>query len=79
MLSTPAPFPYAGSTGYLAGCGTAVRILQRRSDGRLTVSVPDARYPSERASGTRTLDPQDLRATLAEATQPPRRARKGRK
>lgn len=78
MLSTPAPFPFPGSTAYLAGCGTPVRVIQQRADGRLTVAVPDARYPSERASGTRTLDPADLRATQAEAVKPAPR-RRGRK
>ena len=70
MLPFTAPYPFPGSTGFIVGCGTPVRILQRRADGRLTVAVPDACYPTERASGTRTLEQADLRPTLAEAVQP---------
>ncbi len=70
MLSVPAPFPFPGAPAYMRG-GTPCRILQRRRDGRLLVSLtgvsnahPDI---ATCASGNRTVDLAEIFETEAEA------------
>lgn len=50
MLNTFAPYPQAGSYGYLKACGTKVRIIQ--NCGKTDVLTADF---SDRASGTRRV------------------------
>lgn len=63
MLSTPAPFPQAGSKAFLRPRGEEVRIIQRRSDGACTIAVAEQ---FKRASSTRTVALADLAATQEE-------------
>ncbi|MEO5605585.1 MAG: hypothetical protein ABIR02_08235 [Novosphingobium sp.] len=81
MLSTPAPFPNPGAHAFLRPVGdlTAAqpcRIIQRRGDGRLTVSLTGREFSAgnsdirARASGTRTVELADVVATAEEAVPP---------
>ena len=81
MLANETEFPQQGSRGYLVGTGQEARIIQRRGDGRLlvsiseklvrTVSTPFKRIPAS----SRTILPEEIKATLEEAC-PARPARK---
>lgn len=79
MLHATADFPHPGSTGFLAPTGDQVRIVQRRADTRLTIAVTDARYPGERASGTRTVEASEVHPTREQATALPKPRRRARK
>lgn len=75
MLHTPADFPHPGSDAFLAPAGDPVRIIQRCADSRLIVALTDARYPAERASGTRTVDAAQVHATRELAVGAPTKRR----
>ena len=58
----PAPFPFPGSTGFVAGTCEPVTVLRRNDDGSCLVRV-DAkphRAPNRDASGNRTLEAGQL-------------------
>ena len=58
----PAPFPFPGSTGFVAGTCEPVTVLRRNDDGSYFVRV-DAkphRAPNRDASGNRTLEASQL-------------------
>lgn len=67
MLATATPFPQVGSFGFLAETAQPCRILQRLQDGRLLIAITCDRYPSERASGNRTVDAATVLETREEA------------
>lgn len=93
MLSTPAPFPYPGAPAFLRPTADSplplpCRILQRRADGRLSISLQGREFGAHhpdiraRASGNRTVDLTDLAETEAEAlavAKPKRRRRSARR
>lgn len=85
MLSTPAPYPFPGSQAFLVRTAEPCRILQRRGDGRLLISLThvSANAPdiATIASGNRTVGPDELAATQEEALgldKPRRRRRSAR-
>ncbi len=84
MLQVPAPFPYPGSHGFLVPSAEPCRILQRRADGRLLVSLtkvsPHHPDRATAASGNRTIALHEIAATAQEAVEPrkPSRRRKAK-
>lgn len=80
MLAHPTEFPQVGSTGFLRATAAPARILQRRADGRLLVSVADELLPQVRKHCT--IDAGDIYATAELARwcgKPPRKRRSARK
>lgn len=60
MLATITDFPQAGSIAFLRGTAEQARIIRRNADGTAFISLTDRKFPSERASGNRTIDAADL-------------------
>lgn len=80
MLNNSAPYPHPGSTAFLKPSGQACRILQRRHDGRVLISLnrvslhdPDI---AVRASGNRTVEASELAKSPSAAA--PKRGRKAK-
>lgn len=75
MLSQSAPFPFAGSNGFLTPDGAPVRIIRTNLDGTAMVArLPQAgmqpgqaRLLRTIASGNTTVPLHDLHPTAAEA------------
>lgn len=70
MLSTPTPFPFSGSICYFDysdadGNDTVekARIQRDNGDGTALISIESRRFPGEVASGNRTIEFSQLRAT----------------
>ncbi len=81
MLAAETEFPLAGSTAFLRGPGTTVRIVQRLP-GDVVIIAEEPRFANSRnrkATGNRRVDLADLRATYREATMPEPRKRGGRR
>lgn len=79
MLNIPAPYPHPGCTAFLAGTAEEVRLIQRNADGTCLISIADRRFPSERASGNRTVPARDLHETPTGALGRPKRRAARRK
>lgn len=83
MLSTPAPFPFPGARAFLVPSAEPCRILQRRADGRVLISLtgisPHHPDRATAASGNRTVDLADLAATEELASLGPARPRSRRR
>ena len=81
----PTPFPFPGSTGFVAGTCEPVTVLRRNDDGSCLVRV-DAkphRAPNRDASGNRTLEAGQLCETERAAfeagqAKPKRKAGRGK-
>lgn len=92
MLRTPAPFPHAGSAGFLRGNlpdeqhgrrkpgqpfpVDAVRIIRHNLDGTVFLSITGRRAMAEIASGNCTVPAARLFATADLAMFPPARKAK---
>lgn len=81
MLQGPAPFPFAGSKGFVAGTCDPVTVIRRNDDGSCLVRV-DARShraASRDASGNRTLAAGELCETEREAFELGQAATRGKR
>lgn len=83
MLTTPAPFPFAGSEGFLAPAGEAVRIIRNDPDGFSLIAFKPSAFPRtgpdlrKIASGNKRVPTTDLYAEPLAAMA--RKARRGRR
>lgn len=80
MLSVITEFPQVGAVGFLRTADPGVepepiRIIRRNRDGTALISLTDAKYPHEIASGNKTVDLGELAPTRAEAMPPLSRTR----
>ena len=60
MLNTPAPFPHAGSFGFVSPLvpyaePEPCRIIRHNRDGTTLIALTGLTYPGEVASGNRTV------------------------
>ncbi len=76
MLKVEAPFPQAGSNGFLFGSAQSVRIIQRNADGTCVVQRTGHMSRAEGASRTLRVAGKDIVASQAEASPKPTRRRK---
>ncbi len=87
MLNVAAQFPHAGSIAYIddvdgSGCDVVekVRIIAHKPGGQALIAIRSRRFPSEIASGNRTVPLSSLRETerAQPVPAPKRRARSAR-
>lgn len=77
MLASPAPFPYAGSNGFVVGTAEPCRIISRSRDGTCLVKLTArSRTVSDAASGNRRFNMAELAETADAAMGKLRKSRR---